>query len=68
MEISYYGDRKHIYSIDMMMAYVNIYKPKTVILSIADNIWQINQKSGDDNSYSLMDIITGPVKKSINMI
>jgi hypothetical protein len=33
-----YSDEKNIYSVDMMMAYVNLFKPKSIHLKIEDNL------------------------------
>ena len=33
-----FSDGKNIYSVDMMIAYINIFKPKSVKISIEKNI------------------------------
>lgn len=56
-----YSDEKNIYSVDMMMAYVNLFKPKTVDFDIQENLWQIEQPVWGD--YSPLDVLQNPEKK-----
>jgi hypothetical protein len=56
-----YSDDKHIYSVDMMMAYVNTNKLKVAKLSIQDNMWQLDQPVWGD--YSPTDVLAHPEKK-----
>jgi hypothetical protein len=56
-----YSDDKHIYSVDMMMAYVNIHKLKPEAFSIEENRWQIEQPVWGD--YSPADVLQHPERK-----
>ena len=56
-----YSDEKNIYSVDMMMAYVNLFKPKTVNFDIEENLWQIEQNVWGD--YSPVNVLQHPDKK-----
>lgn len=56
-----YSDEKQIYSVDMMMAYVNLFKPKAINFSIEDNLWQIEQPVWGE--YSPADVLKSPSKK-----
>jgi hypothetical protein len=56
-----FSDEKHIYSVDMMMAYVNMKKPKVEKISIEENKWQLDQPVWGD--YSPSDVLRHPEKK-----
>ncbi len=56
-----YSDEKHIYSVDMMMAYVNLNKVKVEKISIEENLWQLDQPVWGD--YSPRDVLSHPEKK-----
>lgn len=56
-----YSDEKHIYSVDMMMAYVNTNKIKVAKLSLQENLWQLEQPVWGD--YSPTDVLAHPEKK-----
>ena len=56
-----YSDDKHIYSVDMMMAYVNTHKLKPEAFSIEENRWQIEQPVWGD--YSPADVLQHPERK-----
>jgi hypothetical protein len=56
-----YSDEKNIYSVDMMMAYVNLNKVKAETISIEENLWQMEQPVWGD--YSPSDVLKHPDKK-----
>jgi hypothetical protein len=56
-----YSDEKHIYSVDMMMAYVNTNKIKVAKMSLQENLWQLDQPVWGD--YSSTDVLAHPEKK-----
>jgi len=62
-----YCNDNNIYSVDMMFAYINIYKPKSKYVEIANlqktleyDCWGIPDKN---IKYSPMDVLTNPNKK-----
>jgi hypothetical protein len=56
-----YSDEKHIYSVDMMMAYVNTHKHPIQKIKIEENLWQLDQNVWGD--YSPSDILKHPERK-----
>ena len=56
-----FSDDKHIYSVDMMMAYVNTHKLPIEKLKIDENLWQLDQNVWGD--YSPSDILKHPERK-----
>jgi len=65
--IKTYSDHNKIYSIDMMFAYINIYKPKSKyvnVKSLLKNLeykgWGVPEKN---IRYSPLDVIKSPTKK-----
>lgn len=56
-----YSDEKNIYSVDMMMAYVNLNKLSIQKLSIEENLWQLEQPVWGD--YSPSNVLKNPEKK-----
>lgn len=56
-----YSDEKNIYSVDMMIAYVNTNKLKAETISIEENKWQLDQPVWGD--YSPSDVLKHPEKK-----
>jgi len=56
-----YSDEKYIYSVDMMMAYVNTHKIPVQKIKIEDNLWQLQQNVWGD--YSPSDILKHPERK-----
>jgi hypothetical protein len=56
-----YSDEKYIYSVDMMMAYVNTHKLPVQKINIKDNLWQIEQSVWGD--YSPADVLKRPTLK-----
>jgi hypothetical protein len=56
-----YSDEKNIYSVDMMMAYVNTHKLKAENFIIEDNLWQLEQPVWGD--YSPADVLKNPERK-----
>ena len=50
-----YSDGKNIYSVDMMLAYINIYKPSSTKIPITNFIPQLSQNVW--GKYSPMDVI-----------
>jgi len=56
-----YSDEKNIYSVDMMLAYVNTHKLPVEKLEIEENIWQLKQNVWGD--YSPEDVLQHPEKK-----
>ena len=58
-----FSDGKNIYSVDMMIAYINIFKPKSVKISIEkNNLFSLLEDNcwGD---FSPMDVLNNPKKK-----
>jgi hypothetical protein len=56
-----YSDGKNIYSVDMMMAYVNTHKHPTEKINIEENLWQLDQNVWGE--YSPSDILKHPERK-----
>ena len=56
-----YSDEKNIYSVDMMMAYVNLMKPKVQKLNVEENLWQLDENVWGD--YSPSDVLKHPERK-----
>lgn len=56
-----YSDEKNIYSVDMMMTYVNTHKLPVQKINIEENLWQIEQPVWGD--YSPADVLKHPEKK-----
>jgi hypothetical protein len=56
-----YSDEKYIYSVDMMMAYVNTHKVPVEKLNLNDTLWQLKQPVWGD--YSPEDVLQHPDKK-----
>lgn len=61
-----YSDNKNIYSVDMMIAYVNLFKPKYVKINVNDLIHNIDYKCWGDPMnnirYSPRDVLKNPKK------
>lgn len=60
-----YSNRKYIYSVDMMFAYINIFKPKYVKFNVSDLIHNLKFKGWADSKngkYSPMDVLKHPGK------
>lgn len=63
-----YSDSNNIYSVDMMLAYINIFKPKNLIqkVNIQDYTHVLNNKGWGDPTkniyYSAIDVINNPKK------
>jgi len=61
-----YSDSKNIYSVDMFLAYVNIYKPKNKFINIDDYLDILDYKGWGDPKknlyYSPMNVIKNPKK------
>ncbi len=62
-----YSDSKKIYSVDLMIAYVNIYKPQTIKINPNDYINSIINYKGWGNPtkkifYSPQDVLNNPIK------
>ena len=53
-----YADEKAIYSVDMMLAYLNTHKHPVVKMPMSDFEWQLEQKVWGD--WSPMDVIQKP--------
>ncbi len=56
-----YSDEKNIYSVDMMMAYVNTHKHPIEKIKIEENLWQLDQNVWGD--YSPADVLKHPDRK-----
>ena len=56
-----FRDDTNIYSVDMMMAYVNTHKVPVEKIKIEDNLWQLEQNVWGD--YSPSDILKHPERK-----
>jgi len=56
-----YSDEKHIYSVDMMMAYVNTHKLKAEDFPLEENFWQLEQRVWGE--YSPADVLKHPERK-----
>lgn len=56
-----YSDDKHIYSVDMMMSYVNTQKHPIEKIKIDENLWQLDQNVWGD--YSPSDVLKHPERK-----
>lgn len=56
-----YSDEKYIYSVDMMMVYVNTHKVPVEKVSLEENLWQLEQNVWGD--YSPSDILKHPERK-----
>lgn len=56
-----YSDEKYIYSVDMMMAYVNTHTLPVQKINIKDNLWQIEQSVWGD--YTPADVLERPTLK-----
>lgn len=56
-----YSDEKYIYSVDMMMAYVNTHRVPVIKLDLDENLWQLKQNVWGD--YSPEDVLQHPDKK-----
>jgi hypothetical protein len=56
-----YSDEKYIYSVDMMMAYVNTHKLPVQKINVQENVWQIEQLVWGD--YSPADVLKRPTLK-----
>ena len=56
-----YSDEKNIYSVDMMMAYVNTHKVPVETVPIEENLWQLEQLVWGD--YSPADVLAHPERK-----
>jgi hypothetical protein len=56
-----FSDEKHIYSVDMMMAYVNTRKLPIEKIKIEEQLWQIDQPVWGD--YSPSDVLKHPERK-----
>jgi hypothetical protein len=56
-----YSDGKYIYSVDMMMTYVNTNKIPVQKVSLEENLWQLDQNVWGD--YSPSDILKHPERK-----
>jgi len=61
-----YSDNKNIYSVDMMIAYVNLFKPKYVKINVDDLIHNIECECWGDPTnnirYSPQDVLKNPKK------
>jgi hypothetical protein len=55
-------DKPYIYSVDMMLAYVNLFKHPVVKLDIQKVLPQLKEKLWDD--FSPMDVLENPTKKA----
>ncbi len=60
-KLNTYNDEKHEYSVDMMIAYVNVMKLKPESVNIEENMWQIDQNVWGD--YSPSDVLANPERK-----
>ena len=62
-----YSNNKNIYSVDMMFAYINIFKPKPIKIPISELLKNLERKSWGDPGkniyYSAMDVIQNPTHK-----
>lgn len=56
-----YSDEKYIYSVDMMMAYVNTHTLPVQKINIKENLWQIEQPVWGD--YTPADVLERPTLK-----
>ena len=56
-----FSDNKHIYSVDMMMAFVNTHKHPIEKIKIDENLWQLDQNVWGD--YSPSDVLKHPERK-----
>ncbi len=56
-----FSDEKNIYSVDMMMAYVNTHKVPVETVDIQENLWQLEQPVWGD--YSPADVLSHPERK-----
>lgn len=56
-----YSDEKYIYSVDMMIAYVNTHTLPVQKINIKDNLWQIEQPVW--GKYSPADVLKRPTLK-----
>lgn len=61
-----YSDGKKIYSVDLMLAYINIFKPRPILVNIVDHIYTLNVKGWGDptgkNFYSAADVLSDKKK------
>jgi hypothetical protein len=48
MIIEYFSDERYIYSVALMFAYINIYKPKKVKLSVDDLKFNLEYESWEN--------------------
>ncbi len=64
-----YSDGNKIYSVDMMLAYINIYKPKFIKVNINDYLHVLDYKGWGDPSkkilYSANDVIDSIREKNV---
>lgn len=62
-----FSNNKNIYSVDMMFAYINIFKPKSIKIPISELLKNLEGKSWGDPEkkiyYSAMDVIKNPKNK-----
>lgn len=59
-----FSDKSGTYSVDMMHAYVNIFKPKTTAVQVADHVRTLDLDGWGDgtpkNRYSANDVLANP--------
>jgi hypothetical protein len=59
-----FNDEKNIYSVDMMMAYVNTHKLPIQKINIEENLWQIEQPVW--GTHAPVDVLKRPRSKEIH--
>jgi hypothetical protein len=59
-----FSDGKRVYSVDMMLAYINIFKPKVIKVPVADLEHSMDSKGWWDGKqmYSAADVLKNPKK------
>jgi hypothetical protein len=66
-----FSDGKNIYCVDMMHAFINIFKPKITRLNVSDLVIQLEMSSWgnplDKNFYSPLDVLDNPEMYSKDM-
>lgn len=61
LSLKTYNDEKYIYSVDMMLTYVNTHKLPIEKVNLQENLWQIQQNVWGE--YSPSDVLQHPEKK-----
>ena len=56
------GNKKTVYSVDMMFAYINIFKPEFIKIDIDQIKYDMNNKGWGDSDVSVNDVLKNPKK------